>query len=111
MNNPYLYTQLFWTMSVSVFIWICKGGEMKFHVPLKLMGIVYRTLLGCAANLLVSFSLSRKGAIWFQKFFVTFSIFSFRGRETFCLEMQGDALSIAMNNGISSRFDFLQGLL
>lgn len=41
MNNPYLSAQMFWTMSICMFIWIYKANELKFHVPLKLMGFVY----------------------------------------------------------------------
>lgn len=97
MNNSYLYTQMFWTMFICIFIWICKGGEMKFHVPLKLMGFVYLTLLGCASKP-VSFPFLRKGGIWFQKFLWP-SVYFLLGvdRAPLFLEMQDDTLSIAIN--------------
>jgi len=48
-------------MSVCIFIWICKGGEMKLHIPLKLMGFVYLALLGCATKLTCYLVFSEEG--------------------------------------------------
>lgn len=68
--NPILYTQMFWTMSVCVFIWIYKANELKFHIPLKLMGFVYLHLLGCATKPITEFPFLKKDGIWFPKFWV-----------------------------------------
>lgn len=95
MNNTYLYSQMFWTMSVCISSWVCKGGEMKFHVPLKSIGFVYWTLLGCASNPVSYSSFSEEGWNLISKVFVTFSVFALKGRKKSLT--RGDALSVAVN--------------
>lgn len=95
MNNTYLYSQMFWTMSVCISSWICKGGKMTFHVTLKLMGFfLLNSLRLCfKPHQLLSLFWGRV-EFDFQNFLWPSVYLLLRGGR---ILMQGDALSVSVN--------------